>query len=157
MFIVRILLFTLFHCLCDSYNILVFFPHTGKSHFVIYETLLTKLVAKGHNLSVIGYFPRKEIIRNYRDVSLVTIKKDIEGSERLTFEDLENKKWFRNMAILHSYVEKNCRIGHENENFRGFLKEDNQFDVILIQYFVSECFMGVVKGMNAPYIGKFLK
>lgn len=156
MFIVRIFFLTLIHCSCDSYNILVLFTHTGKSHFVIYEKLLTTLVAKGHNLTVIGYFPRKEIISNYRDVSLITIKKQSEDPECLRFEDLENKKWFRNIAILHSYVEKTCKIGYENEDFRGFLKEDNQFDVILMQYFVSDCFMGVVKRMNAPYIGKFL-
>lgn len=46
-------------------------------------------------------------------------------------------------------------MGHESENFKNFLKENNTFDLILMQYFISDCFMGLLKSYNAPFIGKF--
>lgn len=160
MFFLHFLSLTLFYCLCDSYNILVFFPHVGKSHFAIYEKLLTTLAAKGHNLTLISYYPRKEIIPNYRDVSLILDKSEEKGKEFFSFEHvstpLAKLHWLKNIALVGNYVENSCKMGYESEHFKAFLKEDHQFDLILMQYFISDCFMGLLKNLKAPYIGKFL-
>lgn len=161
MFILRFSLLFLFCCLCDSYNILVLFTHPGKSHFAMYDKVFTTLAAKGHNLTVVGYFPRKEAIPNYRDVTLNVVKTQNNSPEFLSFELLNTQmthaKWLEGLFILTRYIENSCKSGYGNENLRSFLKENNQFDLILMQEFISECFMGLVKNVDAPYIGKFSK
>lgn len=147
---------TFFYCLCESHNILVVFTHFGKSHFALYEHLFTTLASKRHNLTVISYYPRKVLISNYRDVIL---RKEEKSSEFFSFEHLNiplaNLYWLKNIIFATTHFENSCKMGYESEHFRRFLKEDNQFDVILMQYFISDCFMGLLKDLNAPFIGKF--
>lgn len=160
MFISRCYLLTLFCCLCNSYNILVFFTHPGKSHFAMYEKVFSTLASKGHNLTVVGYYPRKDVIPNYRDVSLGISTSPKRSPEFLSFDllntQMTNIEWLEGVFILNRYIQNSCKMGYESENLRSFLKENNQFDLILMQHFISECFMGIVKNLNAPFIGKFL-
>lgn len=51
-----------------SYNILALFHHPGQSHFAFFEPLLRGLAEKGHNVTVLGYFPIKNPPDNYHDV-----------------------------------------------------------------------------------------
>lgn len=51
-----------------SYNILALFHHPGQSHFAFFEPLLRGLAEKGHNVTVLGYFPLKDAPHNYHDV-----------------------------------------------------------------------------------------
>lgn len=161
MFILHFSLLTIFCSLCDSYNILVLFTHPGKSHFMMYEKVFSTLASKGHNLTVVGYHPRKDVIPNYRDVSLSTAKSPKKSPEFLSFDLLNTEttdiEWLEGIFILRRYIQNSCKMGFESENLRSFLKENNQFDLILMQQFVSECFMGIVQKLNAPFIGKFLK
>lgn len=159
MLLLRFFALHFLYCICDSYNILVFFTHPGKSHFVIYENLFSSLAAKGHNVTVISYYPKKALVPNYRDVSLIFDTSEEKSREFVSFEHLNtsltNLFWIENLVILSSYYEINCKMGYESENFRRFLKENNQFDVILMQYFISDCFVGVLRDLKSPFIGKF--
>lgn len=149
----------MFATFCDSYKILVLFTHPGKSHFMIYSSVFTGLASRGHNVTVVSYSPSKEVpIPNYRDISLSRpcTKK---GSEVLSLELFKNAnrlKWLQGLFILENYIGNSCSGTFEVENFQNFLKEDHDYDVVLMQYFISECFTGLLKKINAPVIGKSL-
>lgn len=139
----------------ESYNILVFFPFPFNSHFMLYERLFENLASKGHNLTVVGYFPKNSPIDNYRDVNLRSRRlatKELLAFKR--FQNLRRFRWLDQMVLIQEYFEVSCRTVHENEIFQTFLKEENDFDLILMQYFMSECYMGLMQKYDAPYIGK---
>ncbi|KAG5887589.1 hypothetical protein JTB14_025748 [Gonioctena quinquepunctata] len=52
----------------DGLNILVIMPNMGRSHQLVYEPMFEQLVRRGHNLTVITAFPRKNTIPNWRDI-----------------------------------------------------------------------------------------
>lgn len=143
-------LITLGHC----YNILAVFPHYGKSHFLLYERLFKTLASKGHNVTVISYFPQTKTVPNYTDVPLIL--KDDNSTGGMSFTDFVQSRFqsYGGIFILRRYMEKYCKNGYEDENLQKFLKENNQYDLVLFQIFISECFMGMSKVFNAPVIGK---
>lgn len=146
--------FVILVTLATSFNILIVFPHNGKSHFSLYEHLFKRLAILGHNVTVISYFPRQNYVCNYRDVYLnLTENKSSKGA---AFNDFISTrfKYYGGIHILRLYIDEYCKIGMESENFRAFLKEDNQFDLVMYQVFISECFMGFIKKYSAPIIGK---
>lgn len=138
----------------DSYNILVLFPHYGKSHFVLYEDLFKQLAERGHNVTVISYFPQKKPLPNYRDVTLNLLNESTQSG--LAFNDLANSrfKYYGGISILSFYAEKYCDSGFLTKDFQSFLKENNKYDLLLVQIFNSECFMGLAKKFEAPVVGK---
>lgn len=84
----------------SSYNILGLFPYPAKSHFVVFEALLTELAKRGHNVTVYSSFPRNEPISNYREVSVAkcfSLPKYMESS------GIEHLKRFENMFTLLTY------------------------------------------------------
>lgn len=140
--------------LCDSYNVLVVFPHFGKSHFFLYEPVLRQLASIGHNVTVVSYFPQEKPLQNYRDVPLEIM--DRTAPKGLGFGDFVHSrfKYYGSIFILQSYTDKYCQSGLQSRNLHRFLKENNHFDVILFQIFTTDCFAGLIKKYNAPVIGK---
>lgn len=139
----------------DSYKILVLFTHSGKSHFMIYVPFLQSLATKGHNLTVVSHYPLRDNLSNYRDVDLSEGPQN--NSEFFSFGDLKPQstfEWIEGCLILRKYTENNCRKVYEKESFKRFMKNRDEFDLILMQYFISDCVMGLTKTFNAPVIGE---
>lgn len=149
-------LLTIFVSFTHCMNILVLFPHPGKSHFLMYSHIFKTLAIKGHNITVISYYPQKENISNYRDVVLGdgSVQKNPEFLSMETFLNLPRFRWIDGLFMFDKYYERTCSVGYDSENFKRFLKEENKFDLILVQYFISDCFMGLVKVFDVPVIGK---
>lgn len=143
----------------NQLNILVIFPHPGKSHFQAFARFFESLAQKGHNVTVISNFPVNKSIPNYRDVIL---KGDVykffqteEGQKYTDLEQLLSKRtlirYFLPLAI-GKVAEETCENGLENEAFKRFLNEKNIFDVAIIEYFNSDCFVPVAKKFDIPVI-----
>lgn len=54
----------------QSLRILALFPHSGKSHWQVYEPIFEELAKRGNNVTVVGHFPREIPIDNYHDISI---------------------------------------------------------------------------------------
>lgn len=146
---------TLFCSISDAFNILVTFNHPGKSHFMIYEPVFNGLLSRGHNVTVVSYNSLKTNHSNYRDVRLGD-GREIKNSEVLSIDSFTRTSrfgWMSGIKILENYT-LNCEKLYNSKTLQEFLKENNQYDLILTQYFVTDCFMGVIKKFNAPYIGE---
>lgn len=147
-------LLPVFMSLANAYNILVVFPFVGKSHILLYMPLINTLASKGHNVTLISYHSPKNNISNFREILLGDVSRQ-NGPEFLSIENLPQFGWIGGVPFLGKYHERACSAGYASKSFQEFLREDNQFDLVLMQFFVSECFMGIVKRYNAPYIGKY--
>ncbi|KAJ8933743.1 hypothetical protein NQ318_015592 [Aromia moschata] len=134
-------------------NILVIFPHPGKSHYLVFEPLLKTLAKKGHNLTVLSFCPQETPPQNRGEggggdsptpgVEIIKIS-DFTGSR---------KEMYGGVLLLKMFAEESCSVGLQSKNLQEFLKEDNKFDVILAEFFNTNCFMGLVKKYKAPVIG----
>lgn len=140
---------TLLSCKVRGYKILGIFPFEGKSHYIIFEDLMKQLAYRGHNITVLSHFPQITPIKNFKDVSLVPntdikIRFDFDGFMKLTKPEkvlLIAKNGLRSCAHLNSSAIQN------------FLKTNEEFDLILIEQFNSDCFLGFSWYFNAPHIG----
>ena len=82
----------------DGYKILGLFPFNGKSHFVMFEQVMTELARKGHEVDVVSHFPLKEKEKNYNDFSLKGSSPEIQNN--LTFNVLyTTPTWVKNVLI----------------------------------------------------------
>ncbi|XP_011865657.1 PREDICTED: UDP-glucuronosyltransferase 2B20-like isoform X2 [Vollenhovia emeryi] len=140
-------------------KVLVVFGHPGKSHFDAFKPLLEELARRGHELTVISFFPRtdsakaKEPLPNYKDINLVDPKSGI----FLNVIDLQEIKhtWYRLIQELHmlkAFADHACNIGLRNAAVKEFLQSDEKFDVILTENFNTDCYLGFISRFKAPYL-----
>lgn len=140
-----------------SYNILVLFPHPGKSHFDSFVRLFIALAEKGHNVTVISYSPLKESVSNYRDIEIGGIETFLEH-RALDFLDLNKVdpksrlSKYLTFLVLAEVGQMACETGFTSRAVQSFLKENNHFDVAIIEYFNSDCFVTVAKKYNIPVV-----
>lgn len=142
----------------EQYNILVVFPHFGKSHFLVFEPLFEKLNTLGHNLTVLSYFPRKKVLPNYRDVDLGD-GQPLAVKEVLRVDDFGHSRLelYKGSNMLVGFASMSCPSGLQSKNLQRFLKEDNSFDLILIEVFNTNCYHGLAKIFNAPMVGECIQ
>ncbi|CAH1987225.1 unnamed protein product [Acanthoscelides obtectus] len=135
----------------DAHNILAVVSHPGVSHFKAYENLFVGLAKKGHNVTVISHFPRKNPIPNYRDVS---IREDRPYSGLQNIQSSLHTDLFgiQDQMLLVEYGIQSCE-SMKHKNFQMFLKENNHFDLVILNEFSNLCYRGLAKKYDAPYIG----
>ncbi|XP_045514368.1 UDP-glucosyltransferase 2-like isoform X2 [Pieris brassicae] len=147
----------------QSAKILGLFPHTGKSHHMVFEPLLKQLAERGHQMTVASFFPLKNPPSNYTDVSF-------EGIAGIGVETLD-MSWFENPSLVFRLP----FVGEILKQFAGFqplggmalnvcgkaidwpplvdaLKGD--FDIVIVENFNSDCMLGLlhVYGIKAPIV-----
>ncbi|CAG4945804.1 unnamed protein product [Parnassius apollo] len=133
-----------------SLNILGVFPYEGKSHFFVFETYLKELARKGHNVTVISYFPQSEPIKNYHDISLA-------GKLKILEEVFPVKRSFWTIFQIPIFVvnsgTQNCKTLLEDKNVQNLWKAKSKFDVVVTEQFNSDCSLGLAYALNAPVVG----
>lgn len=142
-----------FLILVDSYNILGIFPHSGKSHMVAFSPLMQGLAEKGHNVTVISYFPLEKSFPNYNDVDLND--KIPEETFTINMTNVHLSKWTQIGIpfLLIKLAEKNCVKGLNSEGVRNFLHTKPKIDVIIVEMFNSDCFLSFSDKLSAPVVG----
>lgn len=114
----------------DGANILGVFPINGRSHWVVYDSVMKALVARGHNVTVITSFPQKMPIANYTEIDV---------SE--TFPSVVNQftvdmvlGLMSNVFITQQFVANLqlnlCRKGQKLPQVRALLESDVKFDAV---------------------------
>lgn len=136
----------------SSYNILALFPHTGKSHFDVFEVLLKKLADRGHHLTVLSYFPQKSAIENYEDfvlnsstILMHVVELDPNNINRFT--------QYKNIIKFVSLGLEDCELDLFSDTAKKLYYSNRKFDIIIAEFFANTCFLGFVHRFKAPLIG----
>ncbi|CAG9785772.1 unnamed protein product [Diatraea saccharalis] len=148
----------------SSARILGLFPHTGKSHQMVFEPLLRRLAERGHHVTVVSFFPLKNRPENYTDVSLEGIASlGVETIDMAEFESyngiVEVPLWIEN--IMRQIFDINplgdmalnvCSKLVSWQPLAEALRKD--YDVALVEFFNSDCVHGLmhVYGKKVPTI-----
>lgn len=133
----------------SSIKILGIFPFQGKSHFFVFEPYLRELARRGHDVTVISYFPQKQVILNYTDISLAEkgkIYENIYQVEQTFFSKIEM------MSSLFDNILENCKTLLTDENVQNLWKSQVKFDLVLVEAFFGDCGLGLAYKLEAPVI-----
>lgn len=142
----------------EAYKILGIFPHTGKSHHMMFEPLLRTLAERGHEVTSISHYPMKNPPGNYRDVSL-------EGTMPLNLHvcDFDDFLFLNGIGrvlkhIMATYelldlANWNCKAMTEHQGVRNMMKSNETFDLIITEQFNSDCAFGIINRFKSPTIG----
>lgn len=147
----------------NSARILGLFPHTGKSHQMVFEPLLLKLAEKGHHVTVASFFPQKNPPPNYTDISFEGIAGvgvetfDLNLYENLGFSfhvPLLGKilKQLEEFSPLGSMAINVCSKAVDWPPLKEALKRE--YDIVLLENFNSDCMLGLlhVYEIRAPVV-----
>lgn len=131
-------------------NILGVFPYSGKSHFFVFQPYLLELVNRGHNLTVISYFPQEKPIPNYHDISLAEKSKILED-----VFPIYRSYWgifMISLFLINTGIE-NCEILLADKNVQNLWKSETKFDLVIVEQFNSDCALGLAHRLGAPVVG----
>lgn len=149
----KLLLFLVILISCDAYKILGLFPHPGKSHFDVFKPLLRELALKGHEVTVISYFPLEKPLTNYTDIAL---KEETGGLvDIFSVEDIPPGKlhaYYEPIAI-HNIARHSCEQGLQNKKVQQLLRSNKKFDLAIMEMFNTHCFAGIIRKLGIPFIG----
>lgn len=142
-----------------KFKILGIFGHLGKSHFDVFKPLLEELARRGHEVTVLSYFPRtdkakaKEPLLNYKDINLLDPKDDV----FVNVVDLKliRHTWYRmvlELFMIRGMADHACGSALRSSAVKEFLQSDEKFDVILTENFNTDCYLGFIHRFKVPYM-----
>ncbi|XP_034232816.1 UDP-glucuronosyltransferase 2B30-like isoform X2 [Thrips palmi] len=137
-------------------RILGVFPHSGKTHFLVFEPLLKELAARGHELVVLSHFPQKRPPARWTDVSLEGTQVNLAGL--INLEDGGGLHPITTSAFDFWFITQfghySCDDIYSHPPVRELIEKDRRgFDLIINENFNTNCFLGLVHRFRpAPYI-----
>lgn len=138
-----------------SYNILVAVYFPSRSHFLSFSKLFKGLASKGHNVTVISYYPEKKPLPNYRDVDIGNLEVMMKQLSPFTeFKNIKSDKlsMYRFTIDLGNSGHSACENALESKTVKKFLEEKNSFDLLLVEDFFSECTWPLARKFECPVI-----
>jgi glucuronosyltransferase len=151
---VAIVLALLSHVI-NGANILGVFQHPGYSHFKMFHPILRGLADKGHQVTVASYFPDKNAPPNYKDLDM-----DISHfpHPKITMDMLPPRGFWSNFFEfweLLKWGELTCEEALKSPVIDEILDlhQKKPFDIILVEFFTSDCTLALAHKLNIPFIG----
>ncbi|XP_037302846.1 UDP-glucosyltransferase 2-like [Manduca sexta] len=146
-----------------SARILSLFPHTGKSHQMVFEPLLRRLAERGHHVTVVSFFPIKNAPANYTDVSLQGLAHlGLEVIDLLIYEHPSKllrmmglEKIVKQITEFQPLADMALSVCSKLVNFQPLADAlKKEYDLIIMENFNSDCMLGLahVYGQKAPFI-----
>ncbi|XP_017768995.1 PREDICTED: UDP-glucuronosyltransferase 1-7C-like isoform X3 [Nicrophorus vespilloides] len=138
--------------LVDSYKILGLFPYPGKSHYDVFHPIMEELARKGHEVTILTHFPPKKAKPGFSYVSLeASSNKTKDVVDLSSIPNLRIVK-YATPFVLSSIGWETCR-NLRHPNVKKLLESDAKFDLILVEQFDSDCFLGFAHHYKVPFIG----
>ncbi|KAH8369048.1 hypothetical protein KR200_010824 [Drosophila serrata] len=144
-------------------NVLAVYPHFGFSHFKVVMPILNELARRGHRVTVISYVKNVEgkTLPNYEEL-LISAAGEDQSSTTINLVPLtENTPTrslgvlFREYLALHEEGQETCEHLFGSGHIETVLQrhQSTPYDLLLTEYFNSDCQLALAKLMNLPIIG----
>ncbi|XP_065075736.1 UDP-glycosyltransferase UGT5-like [Ochlerotatus camptorhynchus] len=140
----------------SAYRILGLFAHPGLSHFKVFQPIMRALAESGHHVTVVSYFPNLDDPHpNYKDYAfqgqdILTNAFNLEGFSRRTFMDN-----FVEFYELADWGFGTCSSALNSPALDQVLAlhRSKPFDLIVTEFFSTDCMLGVSHVMRVPFVG----
>lgn len=127
------------------------FPFPGRSHYIMFRSLLKGLAQKGHDVDVVSHFPLKENITGYNDIS-------IRGSapiftNNFTLDLIQDLSYNEILDIIFRMSGTDiCKLNFATKELQELKKSKKKYDVVLTEHFSTDCMLGWAWHFGAPSI-----
>lgn len=151
-----VLAFLLEFSVAKCKNILAVFPHFGRSHLYMYEPYVLKLAERGHKVSVLSWL---NLTAEHENLKIISF-----GPEKIPYNlnlsEYENlgTSFFNilhELKVLNHWAHTMCSVGLSSPKVKKLVESKPHFDVIIVEYFHSDCFAVLSHFFSAPIIGIF--
>lgn len=135
----------------NSYNILVAFGHNGKSHYEVFGDLFVELGSRGHNVTILGHVP----VKGHSNVTYIPWS-ETPMTHVLSLQEsikINRVVYYLMPKQISDFADVSCKENLMYSSFQKFLKQDNHFDIILVEFFNTNCYYGLITKYKAPFIG----
>ncbi|XP_043662737.1 UDP-glucosyltransferase 2 [Drosophila teissieri] len=144
-------------------NILAVYPHFGFSHFKVVMPILNELAQRGHDITVISYVknPQAAVYPNYEEL-LISAPGEDQASTTINLVPLTEHTPTRSLGVLireyvalHEEGQKSCAHLYASGHMERAIERHQQkpYDLLLTEYFNSDCQLALAKLLNLPIIG----
>jgi glucuronosyltransferase len=108
------------------------------------------LVARGHQVTVLTPDPEKQPIANYTDIVIERAYEKI--ASEFHYENMIDYTFLENSLIWFHWGQVNCEFGMASEGVQKLmaLKDKENFDIIIIDINIEECYLGFVPIFGNP-------
>jgi glucuronosyltransferase len=118
------------------------------------EPYLKALVAKGHELVVVSYFPQEEPVARYTDIVLEDSLMTSSLERGVSVEQVQSvKNPVTNALALAKYGVLACETVLSHPSVKKLIKSDEKFDVVINEVFHTDCFLPFAHKFKAISIG----
>jgi len=146
----------------ESAKILAIFPHTGKSHFFMFQPFVYKLAERGHEITIMTHFPDPNPPKNVKYLSIESKEAEIQFNS-FSMELLESiPKHFLSIVTplmsitsLREFGIDACQKGLSHPNVQNLLKDKHEFDLSIVEFFNTDCFASFSYVYKTPLVGIF--
>ncbi|XP_049787183.1 UDP-glycosyltransferase UGT5-like [Schistocerca cancellata] len=132
-------------------NILAPIWFSAPSHFVMFDRLLSELAARGHNVTVLSYFPRKAPLHNYHDIALHR-----DEWHHLGGMSVDVIPVLRSITVGYAYgwmgnVE-GCREAFSQPQTRELVRSADRYDLVITDIHFADCTVAFAHHLGVPLI-----
>lgn len=114
----------------NSANILGVFPINGRSHYVVYESVMKALAARGHNVTVITSFPQKTPVANLTEIDVSATFPSAVNNVGIDLVLTYLTNVFTNQWFISNHQMTICRESQKLPQVQALLKSDIKFDAV---------------------------
>ncbi|XP_046981238.1 UDP-glycosyltransferase UGT5-like [Schistocerca americana] len=138
---------------CQGANILSITVLPSKSHVGFVKPLLDELAEKGHNLTIISPFPESSHANNVRIISLNLAGGMIKSHGNITLFEMGGRSPFPLIFYLKDLGNVLCKNALSVPEVQELIiSHDQKFDLLIMNGFFTECFLGFAYKYNASII-----
>ncbi|CAH2095520.1 unnamed protein product [Euphydryas editha] len=141
----------------EALRLLVFFPLHSKSHSILGQGLVSRLLEAGHEVVHITSFPRDKSVTNLTEISLETLgMKMKEEIEKYDVFKLKNFVGKGNIGVSFFFIYFTYNVHKrilEEPHFVKFLSDPKQkFDAVILEWFFANEIAGIATLFQCPLI-----
>ncbi|XP_046434370.1 uncharacterized protein LOC124186582 [Neodiprion fabricii] len=139
----------------DAARILAVLPTASVSHQVVFQKLMLELNKRGHELVVVTPNPVNDpTLKNYTEIDI-----SFQYSDKDTLPNIINLRgnvdWFGLLKVFEPMLSKHAVQIFEHPELKKLYDPNSgeEFDLILMQMFITPAFMSFAARFKAPMIG----
>nr|XP_008191746.2 PREDICTED: UDP-glucuronosyltransferase 2B15-like [Tribolium castaneum] len=134
-----------------SANILGILPYPGKSHSILFETLLKRLAEKGHEVDYVTFFPSRNFTQRYNELSLYGVVPNYVNN--VSIDQLQNQSLYQAVKFMTRIAGADAfSTIMKTPVLQNLRNTTNKYDLIIVHSFGCDIALGFGYLFNAPVV-----
>lgn len=135
----------------ESARILGVFPSPSKSHLIIHTSIADALAEAGHDVTVIGLFPKMNKKAKYKYIHVDAAKLDQAFTQQMIDKP---EPVYKKFPAMIKQISKNANNTMQNPKMVEFLQthKAGDFDVMIMGYFMNDFMLGLGAHFQCPVV-----